>query len=303
MKVKMHSGCIGQELVALQKEEPPAPRCFCRKLIEFDEADARVKAGSAKWVVTKRTRGVIEVDCPLCPGMTDIEKKTCAQCKGTGKVMEAKVWEDYNNDIVEMSTKSIDEREKKYRLNTRGKTPRVATIEGKHILRAVVSGLKYASDRIEEYGRMIQEARAFVGPPTCCHRDDVFCERCKPGGRGPGQIPTILPEPVDDLEKHQGRKYDMGDPILAPLAINNEPGEEPEAVVSDPPRSTTVYGALSAVGLFWSQDSRYLELQNYSLKKIAEGDGQIGSKTVSCCGINWRRNDPRVKAALGETNV
>lgn len=271
----MHSGCIGQELVALQKEEPPAPRCFCRKLIEFDEANARVKAGSAKWVVTKRTRGVIEVDCSLCPNMTDVEKKTCAQCKGTGKIMEAKVWEDYNNDIVEMSTKSIDEREKKYRMNTRGKTPRVATIESKHVRRAFVDGLKYAADRIEEYGLMILLARIEMG---------------------------IKPEPEDSLERHEGRKYDMGDPVLTSLGMHNEPGEEPELLVLDAPRSATSYGSISAAGVFWSKDPRYQELQEFSLKKISEGEGQIGKSTVTCCGISWKRDDPRVKRRLGETD-
>ncbi len=288
MKVKMHAGCIEQELVSRQKEEPPAPRCFCRKMIDYEEANARVRANSAMWIVIKRTRGEIEVDCPLCQNMTDIEKKTCARCKGTGRIMKPMVWDEYNNDIVETSTK---------------RTPRVATIEEEHIFRSTVSDLSYASNRIEEYGDLIQKARAFIGPETCQHRDDVFCERCKPGGRGPGQIPMILPEPLDNLETHQGRKYDIGEPILASLGIGNQPGEEPEVLTPDSPRSMTAYGAMSAAGLFWSQDPRYQELQEYSLKKIAEGDGQIGKTTVICCGVSWHRNDPRVKIALGETNV
>lgn len=256
----MHSGCIGQELVAIQKMEPPAPKCFCKKQIEYAEANDLVKRGAAKWVVTKRTRGTIEVDCSFCKTWSDVEKKSCAQCKGTGKVMEAKVWEDFNNDIVLMSSTPIDEHEKKYRMNTRAKTPRVATIEKKHIFRAIVDNLKYAAERIEEYGMMILQARIDMG---------------------------IGQEPVDDRRTHTGRKYDMGEPILSPLGMRDEPGDTQEELVMDrPPVASSKDPAATD-----ASDDRHKAMLKYSLSKIDEGAFEDCGNTIIAAGISWKKDD------------
>lgn len=126
------------------------------------------------------------------------------------------------------------------------KTPRTPTIESKHILRAYVSDrvkdfvavasrqdgvwtnedtnnspnapLMYtrertspsmaadARQRIEDYGVMILEARAFVGPEKCAHAPDKKCTRCGIEGR----IPAIKPEPENNFQKAEGRLYDYG---------------------------------------------------------------------------------------------
>jgi hypothetical protein len=257
-KVKMHSGCIGQELVAIQKAEPPAPRCQCKKLIEYSEANDLVKQGAAKWVVTKRTRGTIEVDCTFCSTWSDTEKKTCAACQGKGRVMEAKVWEDFNNDIVLMSSTPTDKG--KYRMNTRAKTPRVATIEPKHIYRAVVDGLKYAAERIEEYGLMILQARIDMG---------------------------IKPEPPSDRLKHEGREFDMGIPIVSQIGGDDEPGLEQEELVMDrPPVASSKDPAATDAA-----DGRHKTLLDYSLQKIKEGDYQVTGDRVVAAGISWPKNE------------
>jgi hypothetical protein len=179
--------CISQEMVAQGLEEPPAKKCKCREKIDYKRADAKVKAGEARWVVTARERGTREVVCSLCKGEEAV--KNCAQCAGSGKQTEAAVWDTYNYDIVLVSQASADLKEKKYRPALAMKTPRVATIESEHIERAYVEGNKDAAARIEEYGMLILEARTFIG------KDKIF---------------AIKPEPLDDPKTGTGRTYDFG---------------------------------------------------------------------------------------------
>lgn len=187
MSVSRQHHCISQELVSQGLEEPPAKKCKCRKFISYKKADAMVKAGQARWTVTARERGTQEVICPMCGGSKDV--KNCANCGGSGKLLEAAEWDTYNNDIVLVSQASADKKEKKYRPALALKTPRVATIESEHIERAYVEGVKDAQDRIEEYGMLILEARAFVGP---------------------NKIPIIIAEPADDPKTGTGRNCDYG---------------------------------------------------------------------------------------------
>lgn len=164
----MHSGCKGQEDVAIGVLTPPAPPCRCKKQIDFSKANELVKTGQASWVIVSKTPIDVEVTCSFCASMTDVEKKTCSQCRGKGKVTESREIPKYNEDIVLLSSVSVDPKNKKYRWNTRAKTPRVPTIEEKHITRAYVKGLDYAAQRIEEYRRMIQESLARFGPQNRC---------------------------------------------------------------------------------------------------------------------------------------
>jgi RecJ-like exonuclease len=174
-------------MVAQGLEEPPAKKCKCREKIDYKKADAKVKAGEARWVVTARERGTREVPCSLCNGSEEV--KNCAQCSGTGKQTESVVWDTYNYDIVLVSQASADASEKKYRPALAMKTPRVATIESEHIERAYVEGNKDAADRIEEYGMLILDARTYVGK---------------------NRIPAIGVEPPDDPKTGTGRNYDFG---------------------------------------------------------------------------------------------
>lgn len=148
---KIHT-CVFQEQVAMGKQEPNAEKkCRCRQLIEYKAADERVKIGEALWVVSKRERGSQKKTCRLCHAEGDF--RNCDLCKGTGETDVAVVWDTFNGDIV-----LINHRTKTNRIST----PKVPTIESEHIERAVTFKgendkiANEASERIEEYGRMIQ---------------------------------------------------------------------------------------------------------------------------------------------------
>lgn len=185
-------------MVAQGLEEPPAKKCNCRKFIPYREADKLVKSGAAAWIVVKRERGSQEVTCNLCKG--DKEVRGCANCGGVGKIWEGAVWDTYNYDIVLVSEASADVKEKKYRPALAMKTPRVATIEAKHIIRAYVDGgaqAKEAAARIEEYGHMIQMNLQELGAEL---KDIATGKTVIPG----------KPEPKNDSDKGEGRDYDYG---------------------------------------------------------------------------------------------
>lgn len=166
-----------------------------------------VKNGEASWVILRRFREAAEEVCRLCKADPDV--KNCANCKGSGKQAITAIREDYGNDLVLISTPPADKREKKRSSALAKKTPRVATIESEHLEKAfsgavetrIVNGKRTrvwvnlepmaqaAQDRIEEYGRLILDARAFVGKD---------------------RIPAIKTEPADDPKTGQGRRYDYG---------------------------------------------------------------------------------------------
>jgi hypothetical protein len=146
-----------------------------------------VKNGEARWIVLGRTQGEIDAVCPLCSA--DPEVKNCANCRGSGKVRVTDIVEEYGEDIVLVSRAAVDKKERKYRPALAMKTPRVATIEEEHIELAYVYGVKEAQERIEEYGRLILDARMYIGKD---------------------RIPVIKVEPPDDPETGTGRRYDYG---------------------------------------------------------------------------------------------
>lgn len=233
--------CLHQEMVALEKREPRLKKCRCRRYVTYADADLMVKWGEAKWVVTARERGSEERVCKLCQGGD--QKSTCDVCKGTGKMNVAVVWNTYGRDIVLLAHRTK---------SSRVSTPRVPTIESKHILRAYVSNdsrmmvgaaqnsvgewvedindavgqgtrfqhlenvspaqARLAAERIEEYGLMTLDARAFPGPKQCMHRPEFKCTRCEiPAG---AKAYVIGKEPEDNRKKGEGRTYDYGRGIL-----------------------------------------------------------------------------------------
>lgn len=151
---KVHH-CIGQEMVAKGLIEPPAKRCRCREVVSNEEAQTRVNNGEARWIVIDRIRGIDDILCRLCHD--DKEVKNCALCAGKGFVSVPVVVEVKSYDIVSVSAESIDEKAGIYKPELRPKTPRVPTIEWKHIIRAYVLGERAAQERIEEYGRLERE--------------------------------------------------------------------------------------------------------------------------------------------------
>lgn len=138
--VKIHT-CKSQEFVSQGIEEPPADRCRCRQMVSKEKAKEKVDKGEAKFVVLSRTHESVEVPCPLC--QADPEVKNCANCHGTGRVEVNNVKQEVGDDIVLVSRSAVD-KERKYRPALAMKTPRVATIESSHILRA------YVPDRIKD---------------------------------------------------------------------------------------------------------------------------------------------------------
>lgn len=165
-----------------------------------------VKNGEASWVILKRTQEAINEVCHLC--LADPEYKNCPNCNDTRREPGTLEVLDYGNDLVLISTPPADKKEKKQSSALAKKTPRTATIESKHIIRAYVLGVKEAAERIEEYGRLIRAARMFNGPSKCAHREEFKCTRCINGLSGP--IPAIGKEPEDNPETGQGREYDFG---------------------------------------------------------------------------------------------
>jgi len=140
--------------------------------------------------------------------MTDVEKKTCAKCKGSGKVVENKIWEDFNNDIVLLG----DDKE-----GFKEVTPRVATIEMNHIEGAYVYDIPYVLDRIKEYASMIQEQLAEFGAEL---KDGQTGDVVEPGRPEPKNERKSYPPgsiTFSDGSKNktwwhtaEGRNYDYG---------------------------------------------------------------------------------------------
>jgi hypothetical protein len=200
MNVSTVHHCYQQEYISQGFEEPPAPKCRCRKRIPLSKATEMVKNGAAKWIVTKRTKTPGFEICSLCNG--DPEMKKCANCHGAGVQAGTELYEEYANDIVLVSRAAVDKTEKKYRPALALKTPRVATIEEEHIELAYVDGMLEAAQRIEEYGRLILEARLFIGPKK-------------------NNVPGIIPEPPDDRDEGTGRNCDWGRAPFANCKLSN----------------------------------------------------------------------------------
>lgn len=171
MKSIIHH-CIDQELIVLGLKEPPAEECSCKEPVSLTRATKMVNSGEAAWVVVGRTRGTAEVVCHLCNG--DAEVKNCANCGGKGKEEVSRVWDTYNDQIVRVSRRPVDPNERKVRSGMALRTPRVPTVESKHIWRAYLDETQHAIDRIDEYGLMILEARIALGikPENPIRRED-----------------------------------------------------------------------------------------------------------------------------------
>lgn len=199
MSVSRVHSCIQQIKVAEERLEPPAAKCRCRKYIGIAKATLMVKNGEASFIVTNRIREATGEICHLCKG--DPEVKKCANCFGSGKEKGTLIREDYGNDIVLVSRHPADKTEKKRSSALAAKTPRVATVEKNHIENAYSGSLTTdkprqwrgdgaeARERIEEYGRLILDARMFVGKD---------------------RIPCIGIEPENDAKTGTGRDFDFG---------------------------------------------------------------------------------------------
>lgn len=178
---KVHH-CIEQIKIAEGTLEPPArTRCRCRKVVTLQKADKMVKEGEASWEVKKREYDTELVICSMCGGSDEVYN--CSRCSGTGTMLVEKVVEIPGENIVLVSRPPADKTEKKRSSALAAKTPRSATIEEGHIVRAYLLGNKAAQERIEEYGEL---NRSFI-------------------------LSLVVGfEPADDRKKFTGRKWDFG---------------------------------------------------------------------------------------------
>lgn len=202
MKISLVHSCLLQEMIAMGKMEPRKKACRCRQFVPYKEADEMVKRGEAMWHVVGRERGMQKEECPLCDEKT---QASCLKCGGTGQQDVMREWDTYSTDIV-----MINHRTKTNTVST----PRVPTIESKHIIRAYADENLQAQERIDEYGLLTLDARVHPGPAKCTHRktndrgEPIFCTRCQlPEGTKANAIGV---EPEDNPEKGEGRNYDYG---------------------------------------------------------------------------------------------
>lgn len=209
---RVHS-CVFQQGVVAQRSAPnPHRSCSCRRVASQAEADDLVRWGEATHMVLAREKKELEKPCDVCAG-GDF-KTSCDSCNKTGKKIEVKINNVYGQDLV-----LVAHRTKTNRVST----PRVPSIEEKHILRANVSkevvetvesvlyGLvhvrvgysnnkeqEYAQERIEEYGRMVAMSLNEIGA-------QVEVRITGKAEKGQRIIHSGKPEPVGGREKDYGR--------------------------------------------------------------------------------------------------
>jgi len=192
--VRVHT-CLPQQMIVLGKWQPSAVlrKCTCREIISEDEARSRIKHGEAKWIVVSREQVEIETACKHCQGDDDL-KRTCPNCKGAGKSVKLVDNDRLGNDIVELPHAGK---------SSRVSTPRVPTVEWKHIDRAYLDGNERAAERIEEYGTLGQLSLAELGA-------EVRIKMTGKAKNGENVIYPGRPEPENNRSKGEGRDYDYG---------------------------------------------------------------------------------------------
>ena len=142
--------CLGA--CAKNKRRCSCKRCKCREEVSLSRAHQLVKSGVAQWVLLKKEPVEIKKICPICTN-DELLKKSCLLCRKTGEVVTTEYVQHQSNDIVMVTTGSGDENEQVFRSVMSKQTPRVATIEEAHIIRAYVNGYPEDRERIEVYGK------------------------------------------------------------------------------------------------------------------------------------------------------
>lgn len=239
--VKVHY-CFKQHL----GEQLNPEKCNCRKWITFEEAEQTVADGRADWLILSRTKvaGPHEIGkfnpergrfnpptrvvsdknfvrmCPRCSRLSELKRKVPATCSKCRQDNPEVYWEElacHQLPIPGGTIVMISQADEKGRfgLALHKRTPRVATVEKQHIIRAVVEGHRQAQQRIEEYDLI--NLLELYGKPQGGHD-----ELCRPVEK---KIEFTL-EPEDryakfdgktkkwDLPDDQGRRYDYGRAII-----------------------------------------------------------------------------------------
>lgn len=156
MKSTVHT-CHNQHL----GENKPL-RCTCRKKISLAEATKQVEKGFAQWIIKSQTTTTTKEICLICSnGET---KKSCQNCKKSGLVEVSHQVKSFGTDIVLVTAGTADEKGNLvYKPVLALKTPRVATIEAPHIIRAYVYNVIEEQERVEIYGLLTLQARIEMG--------------------------------------------------------------------------------------------------------------------------------------------
>jgi len=196
------------EHTCFQKDHPLSPvKCRCRKYISLDKAKELVAQG-AQFVIIRYSSIATEEPCPICEAKENLTKN-CSYCHKTGKITVNKVVPVYGEDII------LTVGEKKDRLvNSAAKrTPRVATIEKNHILRAlgiVGRGSGPARKRWDEYELItLKERIRLLVPHKSVQEFEVAWQLWELDTTKPFPI-APREEPADDAATWTGRRYDCG---------------------------------------------------------------------------------------------
>jgi hypothetical protein len=241
--VRVHY-CFNQHLGGKLPEN-----CNCRKDITYAEAESLVKQGRADWVILSKTPvNLDELDkfneergrfnpplksldnddylkkCPVCSRLRDFRKRLCKNCAGRGYQDPVIFWEELSRHTlpepggqIVMISQADDKG--RFGLALHKKTPRVATVEKQHILRAIayskelvrphLDGRWEAQQRIEEYGliNLLELYGKPQGAPLTEKKIEFILEPEDYYG-------TFTKGKGWDVVDAQGRKYDWGRPIL-----------------------------------------------------------------------------------------
>ena len=229
--VRVHY-CFNQHL-----GEKLPENCNCRKEIPYAEAESFVRQGRADWVILSKTRADLDEHdkfneergrfnpplksqdnddylkkCPVCARQRDFRKRLCKNCQGRGYQDPMVYWEELSRHTLpepggQIVMVSQADEKGRFGLALHKKTPRVATVEKQHILRAIafpkelvrphLDGRWEAQQRIEEYG-LINRLELY-GKPQGVSRNEKKIE--------------FTPEPEDRLAKFDGKtkKWDLLD--------------------------------------------------------------------------------------------
>ena len=127
-------------------------------MITIADATEQVERGFAEWLITSSYTSPLKLVCHICQNTE--AKKSCQNCGRTGEVEKEIRVNIFGTDIVLVAAGSITaDGSLTFRSVLSKKTPRVATIEKAHIIRAYVNGNKDEQERIEAYGLMTLETR------------------------------------------------------------------------------------------------------------------------------------------------
>ena len=146
--------CVGS--CSKNKKRCACKKCKCREEVSPSHAKQLVELGAAEWVVIRRDPVDLKRICSMCLN-DDLLKKSCSNCNKTGEITVTIFSPVRSNDIVIVTTGSGEPGHEVFRSAMAKQTPRVATIEYAHILRAYVNEYPEDQERIEVYGEMNKE--------------------------------------------------------------------------------------------------------------------------------------------------